>query len=138
MLLYTIALVIHILISVALVLVILSQTSKGGLDANLGGAAMNVFGGSGASKFLRKWTQILGVIFVVSCLFLAFQVSKVNETKAPKVLNEKFGDTKAPAQPTAPKAQPGASGAAQQTQPAPAGSATQPAQTPPAETNPGN
>ncbi len=73
---YTIALVIHILISVALVLVILAQTSKGGLDANLGGAAVNVFGGSGASKFLRKWTQILGVIFVISCLFLAFQVSK--------------------------------------------------------------
>ncbi|NLW18789.1 MAG: preprotein translocase subunit SecG [Candidatus Cloacimonetes bacterium] len=73
---YTIALVIHILISVALVLVILAQTSKGGLDANLGGAAVNVFGGSGASKFLRKWTQILGAIFVVSCLFLAFQVSK--------------------------------------------------------------
>ena len=92
MLIYTIALVIHIIISAALVLVILSQTSKGGLDANLGGAAMNVFGGSGASKFLRKWTQILGVIFVVSCLFLAFQVSRVNETKAPKVLNEKFGD----------------------------------------------
>ncbi len=130
MLIYTIALVIHIIISAALVLVILSQTSKGGLDANLGGAAMNVFGGSGASKFLRKWTQILGVIFVVSCLFLAFQVSRMNETKAPKVLNEKFGDTKAPAPQSAPAAQPA--------QAAPAGSAPQQPQTPPAETNPGN
>lgn len=128
MLIYTIALVIHIIISVALVLVILSQTSKGGLDANLGGAAMNVFGGSGASKFLRKWTQILGAIFVVSCLFLAFQVSKVNETKAPKVLSETFGDTKAPTKQSAPAPTPG--------QTAPAGSATQ--QTPPAETTPGN
>lgn len=128
MLIYTIALVIHIIISVSLVLVILSQTSKGGLDANLGGAAMNVFGGSGASKFLRKWTQILGAIFVVSCLFLAFQVSKVNETKAPKVLSETFGDTKAPAKQSVPAPTPG--------QTAPAGSATQ--QTPPAETTPGN
>lgn len=107
MVLYTIALVIHIIISVALVLVILSQTSKGGLDANLGGAAMNVFGGSGASKFLRKWTQILGVVFVASCLFLAFQVSNVTVAKAPKILDEKFGDTPAAAQQAAPEAQSG-------------------------------
>jgi len=72
--LFTIALIIHTLICIALVLVILSQTSKGGLDANLGGAAMNVFGGSGASQFLRKWTQILGLIFVASCLLMAFLV----------------------------------------------------------------
>ncbi|HOT40372.1 MAG TPA: preprotein translocase subunit SecG, partial [Candidatus Syntrophosphaera thermopropionivorans] len=79
MVLYTVSLVIHIIICVALVFVILAQTSKGGLDANLGGAAMNVFGGSGASKFLRKWTQILGVLFVISSLFLAFQVTKTNQ-----------------------------------------------------------
>ncbi|MDD4223606.1 MAG: preprotein translocase subunit SecG [Candidatus Cloacimonetes bacterium] len=120
MVLYTIALVIHIIISVALVLVILSQTSKGGLDANLGGAAMNVFGGSGASKFLRKWTQILGVVFVASCLFLAFQVSNVTVAKAPKILDEKFGDTPAAAQQASPEAQSG----------------TQPAQTPAAEPSP--
>ena len=72
MILYTILLVIHSLICVALVLVILSQTSKGGLDANLGGAAMNVFGGSGASAFLRKTTQVLGIVFLASCLMLAF------------------------------------------------------------------
>ncbi|MFA5510438.1 MAG: preprotein translocase subunit SecG, partial [Candidatus Cloacimonadaceae bacterium] len=75
--LYTIALIIHTLISILLVLVILAQTSKGGLDANLGGAAMNVFGGSGASQFLRKWTQILGLLFVASCIILAFLVKNV-------------------------------------------------------------
>jgi len=90
-------LVIHIIICVALVLVILAQTSKGGLDANLGGAAMNVFGGSGASKFLRKWTQILGVLFVISSLFLSIQVTRTNQAKAPKILEEQFGETtKAP------------------------------------------
>ncbi len=98
MVLYTIALIVHVVICVALVLVILSQTSKGGLDANLGGAAMNVFGGSGASKFLRKWTQILGVIFVASCIFLAFQVRNVGRGAAPKILEEKFGDTPAATQ----------------------------------------
>lgn len=98
MVLYTIALIIHVIICIALVLVILAQSSKGGLDANLGGAAMNVFGGSGASKFLKQWTQILGVIFVISCVFLAFQVKQVGSTgaKKAKVLDEKFVDTKAP------------------------------------------
>ena len=72
--LYTVALIVHAIICVELVLVILAQTSKGGLDASLGGAAMNVFGGSGASQFLKKWTQILALIFVASCLLLAFLV----------------------------------------------------------------
>ncbi len=129
MVLYTIALVIHIIISVALVLVILSQTSKGGLDANLGGAAMNVFGGSGASKFLRKWTQILGVVFVISCLFLALQVTKVTTPKAPKILQEKFGETTTPAATT---------GSAKQATPAqPSGAETAPAQTTPAKPSQG-
>ncbi|HOZ00214.1 MAG TPA: preprotein translocase subunit SecG [Candidatus Syntrophosphaera sp.] len=97
MVIYTIALAIHVIICVALVLVILAQTSKGGLDANLGGAAMNVFGGSGASKFLRQWTQILGIVFIASCIFLAFQVKASNKSSAPKILQEKFGETAKPA-----------------------------------------
>ncbi len=80
MIIYTAVLIIHVVICVALVLVILSQTSKGGLDATLGGAAMNVFGGSGASSFLRKWTQYLGIAFVVSCLSLAFLVKNIKPT----------------------------------------------------------
>lgn len=78
MILYTLALIVHAIICIALVLVILAQTSKGGLDANLGGAAMNVFGGSGASKMLKKWTQILAILFAASCLLLAFLVKNVN------------------------------------------------------------
>lgn len=78
MILYTVALIVHAIICVVLVLVILSQTSKGGLDANLGGAAMNVFGGSGASQFLKKWTQILALVFAASCLLLAFLVKDLS------------------------------------------------------------
>ena len=80
MILYTIALVIHLLVCIALVLVILAQTSKGGLDANLGGAAMNVFGGSGASAFLKKATQILGMLFVVTSVSMAFLVKNTSNT----------------------------------------------------------
>jgi preprotein translocase subunit SecG len=95
MLLYTLILVVHVLICIALVLVILSQTSKGGLDANLGGAAMNVFGGSGASAFLRKWTQYLGIAFLISCLGLAFMVKNMKPTSKTAELQKKI-NTEAP------------------------------------------
>ncbi len=73
-----ILLVIHILISIALVLIILAQTSKGnGLDSNLGGAASNVFGSS-ASDMMKKWTQIIGGLFLISCVFLAITVKSSN------------------------------------------------------------
>ena len=99
--LYTIDLIIHTLICIALVLVILAQTSKGGLDATLGGAAVKVFGGSGASEFLRKWTQILGLLFLISCILLAFLVRDVgkSEFKDIQKRQSKVGQTEAPAQP---------------------------------------
>ena len=106
--LYTIALIIHTLICIALVLVIWAQTSKGGLDANLGGAAMNVFGGSGASQFLKKWTQILGLVFVASCILLAFLVKnvKTGDVKGIQERQRKLGQTEAPAKTTPAKAAP--------------------------------
>lgn len=100
MVLYTIALIIHAIICVALVLVILAQTSKGGLDANLGGAAMNVFGGSGASHMLKKWTQILAVVFAASCILLAFLVKDLRGSGLTGVQQRqgKIADTEQPAE----------------------------------------
>jgi len=100
MLLYTIALIIHAIICIALVLVILAQTSKGGLDANLGGAAMNVFGGSGASQMLKKWTQILAIIFAASCILLAFLVKDVRSSGLRDIQERqsKIADTEQPAE----------------------------------------
>ncbi len=95
MLLYTVLLVVHVIISIALILVILSQTSKGGLDATLGGAAVNVFGGSGASAFLKKWTQYLGIAFLVSCIGLAFVVKNLKTTSKAAELQKKI-NTEAP------------------------------------------
>jgi preprotein translocase subunit SecG len=113
MVLYTIVLVLHVLICIGLVLVILSQTSKGGLDANLGGAAMNVFGGSGASQFLKRWTQILGIAFLGTCLTLAFLVKDLRSTNVSavqamqqKVKTENSAPAKAPAAAPAPQADP--------------------------------
>jgi len=88
-------LLIHILISIVLVLVILAQTSKGnGLDSNLGGAASNVFGSS-ASDMLKKWTQIVGGLFLVSCVVLALYIKsgKSFETILPEKDSNKAVET---------------------------------------------
>jgi len=90
-------LVVHIMICIALVMVILSQTSKGGLDATLGGAAMNVFGGSGASAFLKRWTQYLGIAFVISCLVMAFLVKNLKTSSRATDLQKRI-NTEAPVQ----------------------------------------
>jgi preprotein translocase subunit SecG len=108
MVLYTIALIVHAIICIALVLVVLAQTSKGGLDANLGGAAMNVFGGSGASQFLKKWTQILAILFVASCLMLAFLVKNISSggNSGVQERQRKIKDTEQKAPAKAPAAAP--------------------------------
>ena len=84
---YTLLMIIHVIISVALILVILAQTSKGGLDANLGGAATNVLGSQGAPKFLKNATQILAVAFMASCLLMVFQVDQTKTVKASKAID---------------------------------------------------
>ncbi len=75
--LYTLLLIIHVIISVALIMVILAQSSKGGaLDGLVGGTAANVLGGQGASKFLKNATRVLGLAFMLSCILLVFQLRK--------------------------------------------------------------
>ena len=93
---YTLLMVIHVIISVALILVILAQSSKGGaLDGMVGGAASNVLGGQGASKFLKNATQILAVLFMLNCILLAFQLrggtSSTASSKAVEKMKEEQG-----------------------------------------------
>ena len=67
----------HVLVCLALILVVLLQSSKGeGLAGSAfggggGGISGAVFGGRGAGTFLSKATTILAVIFMVNCGFLA-------------------------------------------------------------------
>ncbi|HNX00107.1 MAG TPA: preprotein translocase subunit SecG [Candidatus Cloacimonadota bacterium] len=74
MLLFYTLLLVHVAIAVVLILIILAQSSKGGLDSNLGGAAQNVLGGSSGSAALQKWTKIFGGAFLISCIILALTV----------------------------------------------------------------
>lgn len=60
----------HLLICIALMLVVLLQSSKGGgLAGAFGGSAMGaMFGSRGAATFLSKVTTGLAVAFMLSCL----------------------------------------------------------------------
>jgi preprotein translocase subunit SecG len=75
--LFSVLLVVHVLICVALVIVVLMQSAKGeGLAGAFGGGGAGlsgaVFGGRGAASFLSKATTVLAVLFMVSCLGLSF------------------------------------------------------------------
>lgn len=72
---FTILLVIHILICVALIIVVLLQSAKGeglaGAFGGGGGLSGAVFGGRGAASFLSKATTVLAIFFMVSCMALS-------------------------------------------------------------------
>ena len=74
--LFTIWIVFHVIVCVALVLVVLMQSSKGeGLAGTAlgggGGLSGAVFGGRGAASFLSKATTVLAILFMVNSGALA-------------------------------------------------------------------
>ncbi len=72
--LHNIILVIHVLISVALIGLILIQQGKGAeAGAAFGsGASGTVFGARGAASFLTRTTAILATLFFITSLSLAY------------------------------------------------------------------
>ncbi|HPM78356.1 MAG TPA: preprotein translocase subunit SecG [bacterium] len=66
--------IIHLIACIVLILVILLQTDKGAdLGAMLGGGGANtLFGGSGSGSFLSKMTSGVAILFLVTCLALAY------------------------------------------------------------------
>ena len=72
--------VFHVIVCIALVLVVLLQSSKGeGLAGSAfggggggGGIGGAVFGGRGAASFLSKATSVLAVVFMLNCIALAY------------------------------------------------------------------
>jgi len=71
--LYPIVLVIHVIFSLALIIAVLLQSSKGeGLAGAFGGGGLSgaVFGGRGAATFLSKATTILAIGFMTTSSLL--------------------------------------------------------------------
>lgn len=95
---FTFLMIVHVIISIALIMVILAQSSKGGaLDGMVGGTATNILGGQGASKFLKNATQILAVLFMVNCILLALYLkgpakTSSASTKAVDKMREQVAD----------------------------------------------
>lgn len=69
----SIVITIHVLVSIALVIIILLQHGKGAdVGAVFGGSSQTVFGASGAGNALTKATVLLATIFFVTSIFLAY------------------------------------------------------------------
>ncbi len=69
----TFLVLLHILVSIALILIVLLQTGKGAdMGAAFGGSAQTVFGATGPAPFLGKITTIAAVVFMFTSLSLAY------------------------------------------------------------------
>ena len=83
--------ILHVLASLALILIVLLQTGKGAdMGAAFGGgSSQTLFGSTGASTFLSKATIVAAVLFMITSLGIGIissrrvQHSIMPETKAP-------------------------------------------------------
>jgi preprotein translocase subunit SecG len=101
----TIVIIIHIIVSVALICIVLLQHGKGaGIGAAFGGSSQTVFGSTGAAPFLAKLTAAVAVLFMVTSIGLTFlgrqkEVSVMHGASRPPVSQSVPA---APAKPAAP------------------------------------
>ncbi len=69
----TIIVIIHIIVSLALICIVLLQHGKGaGIGAAFGGSSQTVFGSTGAAPFLAKLTAAAAILFMITSLGLTF------------------------------------------------------------------
>lgn len=97
--------IVHVLTAVFLVLAVLLQQGKGAeVSSTFGGSSQTIFGTSGGSNFFQKFTWGLAAVFMITSLSLT-----VLGTSSRKSVFE----GQAPAQNTAPVAEPATSVPAQ-------------------------
>ncbi len=122
-------LVIHVLLSAAIIALVLLQRGKGA-DAGAGfgsGASGTVFGARGSSTFFSKTTAILATCFFITSLWLAYLAS--HRPDAPASLLDQAPVTTVPA---VPAPAPSTPAPASDVPALPAAPAPAPAQQPPA------
>ncbi len=79
----TLVVIVHIIVSLALIFIVLLQHGKGaGIGAAFGGSSQTVFGSTGAAPFLAKLTAVAAILFMVTSLSLAF----LGRQKAPSIM----------------------------------------------------
>ena len=109
---YMLVLILHVVVSFALILIVLLQTGKGAeMGAGFGGGSnQTIFGSRGAATFLSKVTTGAAVIFMLTSLSLAYLTSQrtgsvIRET-APAAAPASAPVGSAPVAPGAPPAVP--------------------------------
>jgi preprotein translocase subunit SecG len=107
---FTALVILLVLVSVALIILIMSQASKGGgLSGLVGGAATDMMGSHGASDFIKKMTRILGAAFMLIALLSGMLVINQNKKGGAvksggysNSLQKEMAKKTAPASPAAP------------------------------------
>ena len=81
---HTVLLIVHVLISIALVTLVLVQRGKGAdMGAAFGsGASGTLFGSRGSASFLTRATAVLATLFFITSLSLAFMFNQKGEVKS--------------------------------------------------------
>jgi preprotein translocase subunit SecG len=69
----TAVIILHVVVSLALICIVLLQHGKGaGIGAAFGGSSQTVFGSTGAAPFLAKLTAVAAILFMLTSLGLTF------------------------------------------------------------------
>ncbi|HNQ46920.1 MAG TPA: preprotein translocase subunit SecG [Syntrophorhabdus sp.] len=70
----TVIAILHVVVSIALILIVLLQTGRGSeIGAAFGsGSSQTIFGSSGSSGFMTKLTTVAVVVFMITSLVLAY------------------------------------------------------------------
>jgi len=97
----TFLIIMHVIVSIALIMIVLLQTGKGAdMGAAFGGgSSQTLFGSSGASTFLGKATTVAAVIFMLTSLVLAYRSGL---TTGDSIMVDKKAPIEQQAAPTAP------------------------------------
>ena len=119
--------IIHVIVSIAMIAVVLLQSGKGAeMGASFGaGGSQSVFGAGGGSTFMSKVTTGAAIIFMLTSLTLAYRSSHIGSSsimssqKAPKAAPQ--GQMPTAPQPAKPAQVPAGQPAPATPQPAPAG-----------------
>ena len=96
---YTLMIIIHVVVSLALILIVLLQTGKGAeMGAGFGGGSnQTIFGSRGAATFLSKITTGAAVMFMLTSLSLAI----MTKNRSNSVIRDTAPRAAAPAAPAA-------------------------------------
>lgn len=124
----TFLIILHIIVSIALISIVLLQSGKGAeMGASFGaGGSQSVFGAGGGTTFLSKLTTGAAIVFMLTSLTLAYRASMPGTSSIMKSSKAAAPAPQKPAMPQQPvNSAPGAA-MPQQTAPAPAAPAQAP------------